>query len=164
VRCVYLSVIEKPNTGRGPGPGPGPGPPEQLSHKEKKNLHGSCCLYDVCTLFVLPDGLVFGLCHLFLVLCQSCFDNRIFGNGVVIVRRGCVCRPFPCRSLRTKRDGRTLLYTVTANAVAVPIASNDLYISLNWFCSLFSCACFTAYGRAQLQFDTLLQCVEPGVI
>ena len=66
------------------------------------------------------------------------------------------------RTLRSVTDGH--LYIVTAAAVAVPIASNDLCITLNWFCSLFSCACFTAYGRAQLQLDTLLQCAGPGTM
>ena len=57
VWCVYLSVVEEPHRG-------GRGPPELSSHEGKKNyLQGSCRLCDVCTVFVLPVGWVFGLCH-----------------------------------------------------------------------------------------------------
>ena len=113
--------------------------------KTKNCLVAAVC--DVCPLFVLPVGWVFGFCHLFLVLCQECVDNRIFGNGVVVVRTGCICR-----TLCTKRDGRTLLYIVTAAAVAVSIASNDLctyYVKMVLF-TFFSCAFL---HRAQLPFD-----------
>ena len=44
-----------------------PRPAKAVEPRGKKDLQDSCRLCDVCTLFVLPVGWVFGLCHLFLV-------------------------------------------------------------------------------------------------